>query len=147
MVDQLTPQSFKVLVHPVGFRQKGSQVERDETRLLCAWLLETKPNGRPNFVNIDPNQIQDQVFVVEEYPGFNDKYRSNLEKRVWVVKDMRTSWPLRFREFAVAEYNKTLVEEDFDSVDEDSDSVEDIPISRECPAGRTRSSRSDFVSY
>jgi hypothetical protein len=104
------PQSFKVLVHPVTYREKA--VEKAETRLLRAWLLEVKENGRPSFVSIDTNQIQDQIFVVEENPGFHDRYGSNLERRVWVVKDMRTSWPLRFREFAVAEHKKTLPQDD-----------------------------------
>jgi hypothetical protein len=104
------PQSFKVLVHPVTYREKA--VEKAETRLLRAWLLEVKENGRPSFVSIDTNQIQDQIFVVEENPGFHDRYGSNLERRVWGVKDMRTSWPLRFREFAVAEHKKTLPQDD-----------------------------------
>jgi hypothetical protein len=111
VVEEL-PQSFKVLVHLVSYRLRGSAVERAETRLLCTWLLETTANERPSFVAIDPDQIQDQIFVVEENPGFHDKYITALDRNVWGVKDMRTSWSLQFREYAVTEHTKTLQEDD-----------------------------------
>jgi hypothetical protein len=75
-------------------------------------LLETKANGRPSFAAIDPYQIQDQIFVVEENQGFHDKYETSLERRIWGVKDMRTSWPLQFYDFPVTEHIKTLQEDE-----------------------------------
>jgi hypothetical protein len=79
-------QSFKVLVHPVTYREK--EVERAETKLLRAWLLEIKANGRPFFCAIDTDQIQDRIFVVEENPGFHDKYVTNqIQDRIFVVEE------------------------------------------------------------
>ncbi len=121
------PQSFKVLVHPVTYRIRGSALQRAETRLLRAWLLETKTNGRPSFTVINHNQIQDQILVVEENPGFHDQYLTDLDKRVWAVKDMRSSWPGQFHAFAVSEYTIKLQEHDSD---------DDEPISRNRSAQR-----------
>lgn len=70
---------------------------------------------------IDPDEIQDQIFVVEENPGFHDKYVTDVERRVWGIKDMRTSWPLEFREFAKTQLLKTQQEDD---------SSDDEPIPR-----------------
>jgi hypothetical protein len=122
------PQSFKVLVHPVTYRIRGSALHRAETRLLRAWLLETKTNGRPSFTVINHNQIQDQILVVEENPGFHDQYLTDLDKRVWAVKDMRSSWPGQFHAFAASEYTIKLLEHDSDDDEE--------PISRNRSAQR-----------
>ncbi len=122
------PQSFKVLVHPVTYRIRGSALQRAETRLLRAWLLETKTNGRPSFTVINHNQIQDQILVVEENPGFHDQYLTDLDKRVWAVKDMRSSWPGQFHAFAASEYTIKLLEHDSDDDEE--------PISRNRSAQR-----------
>jgi hypothetical protein len=123
VVEQELPQSFKVLVHPVTYR--GSALVRAETRLLRAWLLETKTSGRPSFTVINHNQIQDQVLVVEENPGFHDQYITNHDKHVWEVKDMRPSWPLQFHAFAVLEYTITLQEHGLEQGSDDN-----VPIFR-----------------
>ena len=106
------PQPFKVLIHPAAFREKDSDVERAETLLLCAWLLETKPNGRANLDAINPDQIQDQILVIEECDSFQDRYQDDISRRVWAVKEMRSYWPLPFRAFAVAEYQSNLPDDD-----------------------------------
>jgi len=64
------------------------------------------------FQEINPNEMQEQILVVEENPGFHTHFQNNWESRVWEVKDMRCAWPLSFREFAVEEYMKTLPESD-----------------------------------
>jgi hypothetical protein len=64
---------------------------------------------------------------VEENPGFHDQYLTVLDKRVWAVKDMRSSWPGQFHAFAVSEYTIKLQEHDSD---------DDEPISRNRSAQR-----------
>jgi hypothetical protein len=115
----------------------GSDLVNAETRLLCPWLLETKGNGRPCFNVIHPHQIKTQIFVVEENPGFHDKYTEDVERRVWWVKDMRSSWPLQFRSFAVSEYTREdeISDEELDdpsSISSDDETISSMARKRCC---------------
>ena len=91
--------NYQILSQACVYRNK-TDLLLEESRLVQPWFLEKMSGEKPKLRIVEPANILRQIFVVEEHPGFPDRYLDNRLRRVLWVRDMRETWPLEFIKYA-----------------------------------------------
>jgi hypothetical protein len=93
---------FQVLAHCVAFQRLDSEIYKKRSLLVRSWTYEVTRGQHPRPVyhiagSVKSNiAIIGHIFAVEENPGFHERYRTESDKRLLVVSDMRKVWPQLF---------------------------------------------------